>query len=173
MMLRFYDVCHAWGLGYCWANPSDGGASIIRASKPRKPPTFTIADGWKWGDIVSHNVWSERLADVLKGCQATGYGAYPAIIKHKRKLVHGYMALFVSGKGGPIDPKRSKATFFDDGDLLHYESVFMDESKWDGTDVFTIPGLGFGIYIVGRVVKELKRIRPVNVSFTLSTKCNM
>jgi hypothetical protein len=107
------------------------------------------------------------MADVLEHCEATGVATYPVKVIRGRQQLNGYTALRVFGKGGPFDEKRSKATD------ISYEGIYMDESQWDGSDVFTIPGLGIGIFILERVVKELEKIKPTNVSFTLSTECRM
>jgi hypothetical protein len=49
----------------------------------------------------------------------------------------------------------------------------MHEKDWDGRDVFTIPGLGIGVYVVARVANELMKLKLKNVSLVKNSECSM
>jgi hypothetical protein len=176
-MLRFYEVQPHAHPTYFWSEahplPKDYVRLLTSKTTPRRRPVFRANTGRFKGDVIASIVWSRRLGNVLSESKATGVATYPVKVMRGRQQLDGYVALRVFGKGGPFDDKRGKATYWKDGSIWSYDGIYMDESQWDGSDVFTIPGLGIGIFIVERVVKELEKIKPTNVSFTLSIECRM
>lgn len=54
---------------------------------------------------------------------------------------------------------------------MGYNYVFMDETQWDGSDVFAIPGLGIAMFVTERVKEAIDKAKLVNVVLTLNTDC--
>jgi len=130
--------------------------------------------GGRWpGHIVYFLVWSTELVEVLQRAGATGYATYSIRLLRGRQRVPGYVGMRVFGKGGPFDPDRSGAEYCSDGGLIGYDRICMDESQWDGSDVFMIPGLGIGIFVVERVAEELMKLKLKNVSVRPADECSM
>ena len=46
---------------------------------------------------------------------------------------------------------------------MAYDAIYMDETKWDGNDVFSIPGMGIMTFVVERVAQAIRRAKLLNV----------
>lgn len=162
-VLRFYEIAPSGHPSYYWAE----------YPQPNDKRTYKVMGVRKRGDVVSDYVWSTRMVDVLRKCKATGYSASLVKVLRNSDELRDYMRIRVTGKGGPLDRERSRAIMWKDESIFTHDAVYMDAAKWDGSDLFKIPELGGRMFAVERVVNELKRIKPTNVSFIMSTKCSL
>ena len=179
-MLKFFEICPNAHPTFHWAEYPDPmpTSSEVRelfwgTRDPLAPPIYRVRGVRKCGDLISSYVWSRRMCEALARCAATGYSAYPVTVLKGHQELLGYAGIRIFGVGGPFDAGRSWAKYGPAGGLIGHEAVYMDEEQWDGSDLFTIPGLGGAIFAVERVVKELQKLKPTNVTFTLSTESKL
>lgn len=165
--MSFYDVGEQVHPVFFWAEPSSYDrldALLLRKEPPKRcPVVFPVKTGMRAGDAISCNVWSERMVNVLRTCKATGWSSVPAHVTRQGKRIPGYRLVHVSGRGGRLDFKRSRASYSKEG-LLQYDGVYMIEDEWDGSDMFLIPELCLAVFAVERVAKALLDARLTNVS---------
>jgi hypothetical protein len=172
----FYRVSPHAHPTYWWAEPDPYPEDMLNVFCGRRNPAKTIryvirCGRWP-GHIVGSAAWSVELIRALKRCKATGYATFPIEVwLHGVKPVPGYVGLRVFGRGGAFDPTRSGAEYLGNT-LIAYRATYMHESDWDGRDVFTIPGLGIGVFVVERVARELTRLKLKNVSLVKNTECS-
>ncbi len=79
----------------------------------------------------------------------------------------------VFGSGGPFDAERSQAEYGRGDAPISYQAIYMQEALWDGSDIFTIPGLGYSAFVVERVADELRKLKLKNVSLVKNTECSL
>ena len=134
---------------------------------PRVPDTLCVkvVRGKRPGDMMcpAFNVVSKRFIEVVQGCGATGFRACPIRVLQKQSSIPDYFLLKVTGCGGPVDESRSEVERGSDRLVMAYRGIYMDESKWDGADLFSIPGMGIGTYLVRKVRDAIKDARLLNV----------
>jgi hypothetical protein len=82
-----------------------------------------------------------------------------------------YHALRVSGRGGPFDARRSDEELDETGFRIGHSAIYMNESKWDGSDVFFIPGMGITLFVTERVAQAIRAAELTNVILTRNTEC--
>jgi hypothetical protein len=176
-MFRFYNVMPKQGTQFYdgeWSPyPKDALALHTLAEVP--PDLHVkIVRGVRPGDAIfaTGNVVSERFVGVLRECQATGFDVFPVPLIKKGIVVASFLGLRVLGRGGHFDPVRSNADMKEGGVAFGHSAVYMDESQWDGSDVFFIPGLGVALFVTERVAKVMKRANLLNVKLTLNTECS-
>jgi hypothetical protein len=132
-----------------------------------------IRTGTRPGDMIfaAFNVVSSRFLDALQECRATGYETFPIELHKRGKLLDLYYGIRLLGRGGPFDKERSNADIRNGGTVHGYSAIHMDETQWDKSDVFAIPGLGISMCVVERVEEELRKAKLLNVRMTLNTEC--
>lgn len=172
--LRFYKVRRGRVSGHFDAAPDPWPADWIdflkRGPRPGTVVRYNIDYGHRFGDILSTAAWSAHLCERLREHHATGMSSYTIEVTRKKKSVEGYLGLIVNGTGGPFDEVRSGADRRGSA-LFGHEAVFMDESQWDGSDVFTIPGLGTSIFVSQRIGESLREMPLRNVELVLNSVC--
>jgi len=133
---------------------------------------INVVSGTQAGDIIyaAFPVFSKRFVDVLRDCQATGYRACAIRVERKGELIPDYFLLKLTGRGGPLDEQRSEFVRDPSGAFLSREAVYMDESKWDGSDVFAIPGMDIAMYVVERIADALSSAELRNVQLVLNSE---
>lgn len=134
---------------------------------------ITIQQGTEPGDMIfaSSNVVSERFLTTLQACSATGFRPFPVTVSAGTAKLP-YWGLKLLGRGGPFDDKRSNARYGPDGHCLFgYDYIYMDEERWDGSDVFAIPGLGIAMFVTERVKEAIENANLRNVQLTANTDC--
>lgn len=132
-----------------------------------------VQEGKVPGDMLfsTPNVVSANFVNVLRSCHATGFQAFPVSLVRGTTILT-YWGLKLIGRGGPFDPKRSEAKYTPDGGaIIGYNCIHMDETQWDGSDVFAIPGLGISMYVTERVKEAFERENLLNVRMVLNTDC--
>jgi hypothetical protein len=176
-MFNFYDVMAKQGTQFYdgeWSPyPKD---TLALHTLAEVPPDLhvKIVRGVRPGDAIfaTANVVSERFVRVLRECQATGFDVFPVPLIKKGAVVASFLGLRVFGRGGPWDSVRSNADMHEGGVAFGYSAIYMDESQWDGSDVFFIPGLGVTLFVTERVANAMKRAKLLNVKLTVNTECS-
>lgn len=170
----FYQIGRGAISGYFGAAPDpwpeDYLCFLRHGPQPGTVVRYDIDYGHKFGDVLSTAAWSTMLCEKLREHHATGIEYYPIEVTRKKKPVEGYVGIVVSGTGGPFDEVRSGADWHGRA-LFGHDAVFMDESQWDGSDVFTIPGLGMCIFVSQRIGEALKDTPLRNVKLVLNSEC--
>lgn len=175
--MRFYDVKGKQGTQFfdgTWDPFPDDPHAFYFGTEVPAGTHIKVVRGGRPGDaiFVTPNVVSERFVDVLKGCDATGYTTFPVRLVKNGDQVALFHGLKVYGRGGAFDPIRSNARLGSGGILFGHAAVFMDESGWDGSDVFFIPGKGVCLFVTERVGTAIKKAKLRNVSVTVNTEAS-
>jgi hypothetical protein len=158
--------------------PMDLAAFVLDAKKP-VGTSVKVVRGVRPGDMMfaAFNVVSDRLVDVLEAEAATGYRTHPIEVYNAKAggaSIPGYWLLCPTGRGGPMDPVAMQVVWQRPGGAIsNYNGIYMDEDKWDGSDVFAIPGLGIGIYVVERLALAMRKAKLRNVRLTCNTDCRI
>ncbi len=160
--MQFYGILDRSNGGCYSAEPSPypkGLESFVLGEQdPPQHISYNIKHGRKAGDVLSDAAWSERMVTALKDLGATGFAAYRVSVSRKGEPVTGYVGVRVTGRGGPRIPGArrllTKGQWFD-----LYQGIYMQEDAWDGSDVFSIPGAGIGLFVVERVADVLRKLR--------------
>lgn len=175
--MRFYTVSGGQGTRfydgeYC-PYPQDFGPLILDPSYPVDVHVRVVRGG-RPGDMMfaAFNVVSQRFLDVLGECQATGYSPRPirVVLAHRRNAeCAGYFLIKVLGRA-LLDAHRSGLRHFDSGAVSGWDSTHIDESTWDGSDVFAVgtrrESYGTQMNVVERVAEGLRRSKLRNVVLT-------
>jgi len=152
--------------------PSDVDPYLLSREAPPAVVRYKVLRGRRAGDIISHGAWSDRLIEVLKSCSATGYRTHPVEIWKEREHISGYQGVRIIGRGGPLDEERSGVERSRSGGaILGHSAIYIFDDRWDGSDVFTIPGLGLCVFVVERVAAALRSARLKNVDLILNSEC--
>lgn len=116
------------------------------------------------GDIITTGlaaIWliSDRIVTLLQREGITGWKPYPVEVTGKGSApVTGYHGFFVTGRCGPIDPRRSVVKTLpplypgDEGEQVRL-GLYFDLETWDGSDIFVAPNSN--VVMVIQRVKEL------------------
>jgi hypothetical protein len=149
--------------------PSDLGALIL---DPKRVEGIEVKlNKGKIGDMLVFGVISQRLLNILESCHATGYLAHPIKVEQEGCVLDNYYLLKITGRGGPLDEEKSGVVRLKPGETIYgYKAVYMDESKWDGSDVFAIPELGIATFVVERVGNAIKNANLPNIILKLNTE---
>ncbi len=175
--MRFYSVRAMQGTqfydGEWHPYPRDLYALYTGGKRPERLHV-RVRTGTKPGDMIfaTWNVVSEQFLALLRKHQATGFETFPVPLYKKGVEVGRFFGLIVHGRGGPFDPARSNADIRDEC-VQGYSAVYMDETRWDGSDVFLIPGLGIGLYVVDRIGNAIRNAKLRNVSVTANSDCRL
>lgn len=175
--MSFYELRAKQGRQYYQGNPApwpkDLAEVFLGPSVPRDLH-IAIRVGVKPGDLIfgAPCIVSRRLLGVLVSCQATGYEAFPVDVRKGDIIIPDYFGLRILGRGGPLDEVRS-GVFRGPGStiIFGYSAVYMDEDRWDGSDIFVIPSLGVQLFISERVQKAIQNAGLVNLETVLNSEC--
>ena len=152
--------------------PTDWEAFLMAPVDPQTPIRYKIVAGKRPGEIMSSgSVWSDRLIDILQSLGATGFHTHAIEIVHGAKRMTGYHGVRITGRGGPFDDARSDVDRQDGGIIYGHSAIYMDERSWDGSDVFTIPGLGMNIFFARPVAEVLMKEKLRGITLTLNSEC--
>jgi hypothetical protein len=103
---------------------------------------------------------SDRVTNLLRDHQITGWKTYPAKLYDKKGNEFGGYSIFsVTGRCGPIDRSKSEKFIKDPyvpggGAANMLRGTYPDLSTWDGNDVFTANG-GTAYTFVTKKVRDL------------------
>lgn len=172
--MEFYMV-HATEVPGCWDgefDPYPRDLMMLHTKAPPKNLRVEVRTGRRGSDTVfgSFNVVSPRFLDVLRSTNASGYDPWPIPLVRNGKVLATYYLLRVHGRGGPIDWARSGLDPSVEFATLRARQIFMDESKWDGSDVFLIPDLGIGPCVTVPIGRALIAAGLSGVELRLNTK---
>lgn len=159
---------------YIWAWPEpdpEDPLEFLRRSKFSRSQQFVVETGRLFGDVAGWDVWSKRLVDAIVALKPTGIAFAPAKLFYRGEPISEYKQFRIWGLGGPFDPVRSQAVMGQSGPIT-YRAIYMDESQWDGSDVFTIPGVG-GVYLSERIGTVLAAKKWKNASLTLASESKL
>jgi len=152
--------------------PDDLEAVVLGPDLPKGLYVKAVC-GREPGDLISAALWvfSKRFLDVLESCQATGYRACPIrIVDKKGHPLPDYFLLKLTGRGGPLDEERSGVIRGSSGAILGRTAVYMDESQWDGSDVFAIPGMGICMFVTQRIGEAIRKARLLNIDLVVNSE---
>lgn len=174
--MKYYYMCEEANNPYIRAalqTHNKDEHALLRAK--RKPPgevRYAVVEGWKPQPILDCGVWSKELIKVMRSINATGFDTFDiGVYKATGEPIEGYFGVRVTGRGGEFDEERSGAQRSGRGVLLHYQAIHMNESQWDGSDVFLIPNLGSMVFVTERVAEAIResKLRPIDLD--LNTEC--
>jgi hypothetical protein len=176
-VVLFYDLTETADERFYSAHPSPHPKDLQDLFFARENPPTSIAYDIKYGrepgDILSCSpVYSTRLVDALNRAGATGFSTYPVKVTRAGKAVPGFVGIRVTGRGGPVDEARSKLVRAESGRIKSHTGIYMDEAGWDGSDVFSIPGMGIMIFVTERVANELNKLDLKNMELIRNDRCN-
>jgi hypothetical protein len=126
-------------------------------------------------ESVDIKLFSDRAIDVLRNGHFTGWKTYPVeLFDRNGRRIPGYRGLAVSGRSGPIDPKRSAQ--FERISKLNprrtiqvWRGLLFDPSSCDGSDMFQPMGTAF--MLVTEPVKDaFEKAKITNVRFQKITE---
>jgi len=126
------------------------GDMFYGVQKLRTPIRVRIQSGSKPGDFVFTTrvavvLISERVANLLKENNITGWDTYDVAFFGKKGPIDGYFGLTVAGRIGPFKKDRvivKKMPPRLPGAPEYYArfGMYLDESQWDGSDICTTKG---------------------------------
>jgi len=155
--------------------PARGFTAVNDGEVDTSTLTIRIRTGTRPGDMLfaTANVVSARFVDVLTSLHATGYTTAPIRLVKDGATLATFYVLRIHGRGGPFDPVRSGPCYSKSNPtkVFAYEGAYMDESRWDGSDLFFIPGLGVRLFATERVAQAIKRARLKNVLVEHHSEC--
>lgn len=129
-----------------------------------EPVKFVRSMGRSPVDIITTElpaIWliSDKIVEVLQREGVTGWKTYPVeVIGQGGVPVTGYHGFAVTGRCGPINPRRSVVKnlpplFPGDEEEQVRLGLYFDLDTWDGSDIFVAPNVNY--VIVVKRVKEL------------------
>lgn len=69
-----------------------------------------------------------------------------------------------------MDDERSGVIRGTYGAIMGQKAIYMDESKWDGSDVFAIPGMGICMFVTQRIAEAIRKARLLNIDLVLNSE---
>ncbi len=140
----------------------------VRAIRLHRAMGKSLAD-FLWCTPIQLICVSERVLDLLRSHNLTGWGTYPVeIFDRSGNSVPGYWGLSIYANAGYMDFKQSRVVTLPpprpEGKATQAHIGFtFDQSRWDGSDIFWV---GNAIVVVERVHKLFKSNRVTNVRLT-------
>ena len=131
--------------------------------------------------ILSDIVVTERVVQVFEEAGLTGYELKPTKIvsvakRVKIKSYPKFWELIVTGQGGHAHPDSGIALKFkcDTCGLVRYSAyehgIIVDETQWDGSDLFTVIEYPKHILVTERVKNIIESHKLTNVKFLRSNE---
>lgn len=132
-----------------------------------EPMKFVRSMGIRLGDIISTElavIWlvSDKIVELFQREGITGWKTYPVELTGKGGVpVTGYHGLAVTGRCGPIDPRRSVLKtlppLVPGGEERRVRlGLYFDMDTWDGSDIFVATNNN-RVIVVERVKELLER----------------
>jgi len=134
-------------------------------------PKTKIGDfTWTW---YSEPIITRRVYELFKEAGLTGFGVAPVTVKSVKGAPPGFeppelLELLVVGNGGYADPRCGIAVKYrcEACGLIKYspwvDGILVDESKWDGSDFFTVMGFPAIVLVTERVKEFILAERLTN-----------
>ena len=139
------------------------------------PVTFKQEYGKKLTDILdtgwpSLHLISDRMKKILEENKLTGWKIYPIkLYDKKNNEILDYHSFSVTGLSAPMDYSKSEIiekSSVTDGPLIkYYKGMYIDISKWDGTDFFS-PMNSNGLIITKKAAEALTKNKITNLKLT-------
>jgi len=110
---------------------------------------------------------SDRMVLALSNGNFSGWSTYPVrVIGKDGQEILGYHGFSITGKSGPPDWSRSQRVERQvrGGIWPYLKGVYIDETTWDGSDIFIPEGTGY-ICIMEAVHEALKPLNLTNIEF--------
>jgi hypothetical protein len=173
--MRFYDLGPSWSKKWLWGKPKISYYDpFVKGGMVgyRQILTIEIEHGILAGDFLwnSHDllIVSDKVLSVWG--QFAKFQTYPVVIKG-RITQPSYTGIAILGKGGAFDPVRSKArykTLKPGGkqSLMGIEGLYFDEKEWDGSNLFSLPEFPRYCLATEELVREMKKLKITNCSYT-------
>lgn len=139
-------------------------------AKPRRPIVLEVESGDRPGDFVWNGlmliVASERVLEVFRGNDFSGFSTYPVALKARGRRLPGYHGFSVLGRAGAIDYARSGVEWFVEPDgsrrTIHtLRRLHFDASNWNGNDIYCVDDI-LPMIVTGRVAKALCAAKITN-----------
>ncbi|MDH8701623.1 hypothetical protein M2138_000970 [Dysgonomonadaceae bacterium PH5-43] len=145
------------------------------------PVNFFHVAGKKIYDLINIGsaivvLLSERVINILKENQITGWKSYPAIIYDKQgNIIDNYSVFAVTGRCGPIDHYKSeefiKDPYFEGGPYNEMlRGIYPDMEQWDGSDIFTAEGGTAYTFMSKKARDLLVKNKITNITLTKTTE---
>jgi len=137
--------------------------------------SFYVHKGKRFADLIDTtflglHLVSNNFVQVLEENEFVGWRTYPVTVKDKQGgSITGYSGLVVTGKGGPMEKRRSK-TFLKPPSARGgkpveiWRGLYFDPLRWDHSDVFLIEKTLF-IIVTEKVRERLLAANLSNLSF--------
>ncbi len=145
---------------------------VLAPQDPDSTLAYRVSLGEMHSDIISYAVWSTRLLDRIWEHAATGIVRYPIELTKDGQCIDGYEGIRVTGRGGTFDEARSQAVRKGSA-LMRHKGVYMEETGWDGSDVFAIPGFGIEVFFSERLATAMKEFSFQGVELVLNDECKL
>lgn len=141
------------------------------------PIKFSYLMGKNLYDLVGMgyaiiHLLSNRVTNVLKEHQITGWKTYP-IIMYDRKggEIKDYSIFSITGRCGSIDFSRSEKFIKDPyvpggGRAELLKGLYFDLNSWDGSDIFTAEGGTAFTFVTKKVRNLLVKYKATNILMT-------
>lgn len=128
-----------------------------------------IAGDFLWN---SHNliVVSRKVINIWKKFD-TKFEIYEVKIVNK-ELPEKYYGVAITGRGGPLDKKKSRAKIKyglkpnGKPSIMGIDGMYFFEDKWDGSDLFKLDEFPLGILVTERVMEAMKKANITNCRYT-------
>ena len=175
MTTKFYklaDTCETnWYCGYVLTEIDRsfldkgmrGFSDVIRVS---------IIGGAVPGDFLWNSlcilIVSSKVLEVWE--QFGGFETFPVVIEQNPSLVE-YTGVAFLGRGGPFDPVRSRVVYSkclnEEGKpaIMKIDGFYFDESKWDGSDLFTLDEFPCVKIVTERVVEAMRKAKVTHCHY--------
>lgn len=170
-----FSQLYVWGpiigRGYLHVKPVNKGVDIYGLLRGNvvltEPMKFVRSMGSRLGDIISTElavIWlvSDRIVELFQREGITGWKTYPVEVTGKGGVpVTGYHGFAVTGRCGPIDPRRSVLKtlppLVPGGEERRVRlGLYFDMDTWDGSDIFVATNNN-RVIVVERVKELLER----------------
>jgi hypothetical protein len=169
----------------------DSTLDPLRITRGEDTTTMPIPVRWDMGQSTpSDIIWTtsahpiivqQRVVDLLKHHNLTGWRTYPVSVFDKSDQLHGnYAGLQIIGRCGPEILSRATVELkrYPGGWFPHFVGHYFDEATWDGSDLFMhttdAKGRVSGHIVVSERVHEgFTRAGIRNVTFTRLTEVSV
>lgn len=172
--MQFYDIDPTMGSKWFWASrvseiPNTlwyGGMRGFKGSV-----CLEVTKGTTPGDFL----WNDSLLIVVSEKVLSIWGKYKSFVTYDIKVTNKtipfkYYGVAVTGHGGPLDFKKSKARYHTEkGEpriIRGLNGLYFYEDKWDGSDIMYIDEYARGCLISERVKDEMKKAKINSCEYT-------
>ncbi|MBN2590910.1 MAG: hypothetical protein JXA96_13680 [Sedimentisphaerales bacterium] len=126
----------------------------------------TTPGDFLWTSYATPIIVSDKVLDIWKN--------FKKFTKYDVKIVgteipFQYHGIAVTGKGGPLDTRKSKARyrkFEGEKFIMGLHGFYFYEDRWDGSDIFYLDDCPGACIITEKVVKAMKKAKVTNCEYT-------